>query len=373
MEKKSYIGHFRGLELLRFALSLIVIIYHYQHFFYPFVPIAKSDVYHFDQPFYQVLGFFYNYGYYAVQVFWLISGIIFFKIYQQKINDNKVDFKSFAVNRFSRLYPLHFLMLMSVVALQFLFQSRYGNFFVYNNNGLKEFFQNLLFVQTWGHNKFSFNGPTWSVSIEILVYIVFFVIAKSGFLSSKKSLLLTIIFFVIVKKWQLVFLNDDLTTCFYFFFCGCGFIYLYEKVRDHTKVVIASILLMCIALYIVLHPPGSLGNILDKVTGYLDINLLLISMIAVVAFLFVFSHGIFDRINNKVFQFFGDMTYSTYLIHFPLQMIFFLLLKPANYQLFLDPKIFLLYMLTVIILGRLVFIYVEVPLQAWLRNKFQSK
>jgi hypothetical protein len=35
--KSKYIDDFKGLEPLRFILSISVIIWHYQHFFYPFV------------------------------------------------------------------------------------------------------------------------------------------------------------------------------------------------------------------------------------------------------------------------------------------------------------------------------------------------
>jgi len=75
----------------------------------------------------------------------------------------------------SRLYPLHFLTLMFVLLLQFFYE-----FFLdlQMNQGYNDFYHfilNLFFVSSWGLEEGnSYNLPIWSVSKEIIAYLVFF-------------------------------------------------------------------------------------------------------------------------------------------------------------------------------------------------------
>jgi peptidoglycan/LPS O-acetylase OafA/YrhL len=360
--KAKYIDDFKGLELLRFILSIAVIVWHYQHFFYPFVKDENRLNYFAKQPFFNELSFIYSYGLYAVHIFWFISGIIFLKIYETRISQNKILFKSFLLNRFSRLYPLHFATLLIVLILQILYSQHTHTYFVYPNNGVRDFFENLLFIQSWGLNKFSFNGPTW------IVYLVFFLLAASGLLNTLKSLLITCLAFTVLKKWELVFINDDILTCFYFFFYGCLFIKIYEKLLVNSMRKIFTILFLALSLLLIGQLPGFLVPIYQKVAGYLDIEILISTVVIIMLFLTIFNSDIFRKVPNRFFQFFGDMTYSTYLIHFPLQLAIYILIRPENYQLFLSKNFFIAYLLTVILLGRLIYCYFELPLQNIIRT-----
>src|SRR3982074_3960077 len=94
-----------GIELLRFASSLAVLVFHYQHFSYiGAVPVGFVVS---QQPFYQLFSLFYNYGFYGVQVFWCISGFIFFWKYGRLIAEARLGGYAFFILRLSRLYPLH--------------------------------------------------------------------------------------------------------------------------------------------------------------------------------------------------------------------------------------------------------------------------
>lgn len=373
VKSKNYINDFRGLEILRFLLSIAVIVWHYQHFFYPFVPFSKREIFLERQPFFEYLSLFYLDGLYAVHIFWFISGIIFYRIYHEKINDRRTGFWSYAINRFSRLYPLHFLMLILVLVLQQVYLKTNGTFFIYQENSIKTFFQNLLFVQSWGLNKFSYNGPTWSVSIEILVYLVFFLLAYSSFLKPMRSLTITFICFAIIQKWELIFISTDIINCFYYFFAGCLFIKIYELIKENNKAIWMSFAVLLAAYVFTLKTPGALKSIYDKMTGRLDIDILLFSILIVLLFIHIFRHRVFDRIPNRYFQFFGDMTYSTYLVHFPVQLAIYLTLKPSGYDIFFSPGFFILYMLSVMGLGRLIYRYFELPVQGILRDKFSDR
>jgi peptidoglycan/LPS O-acetylase OafA/YrhL len=93
-----------GLELLRLASAMAVLVYHYNHF--PKIPaavaIARNNI-----PFYEWLWPLYDYGQFGVQFFWGISGYIFFWKYGEAIHARAISAKHFFWLRFSRLYPLH--------------------------------------------------------------------------------------------------------------------------------------------------------------------------------------------------------------------------------------------------------------------------
>lgn len=370
--KKIYFNDLRGLDLLRFILSISVIIWHYQHFFYPFVSFQQRGLFLEKQPFFSFLEVFYTKGYYAVQTFWLISGVIFYKVYQERISSGQITFFNFFFNRFSRLYPLHLLTLVVVVILQYLYANRYGNYFIYEKNTIQSFIQNLLFVQAWGDNRHSFNGPTWSVSIEILVYFVFFAVCASKLISSNKGLAGTFLFFLLIKKWQLLFTGDDAASSLYLFFAGCILVKIFERFKQRTPPQMAVLFLLFFSWYLTQHIPAALQPLYAKVTGYLDPDLLTFSCLAVWAFITIFNLSFFRPMSNSFFRFFGDMTYSTYLSHFPVQLLLYLVVEPTSYSAFFSPAIFLIYLLSVFLIGRLVFIYFELPVQNWLRESFDK-
>jgi len=121
-----------GLEIIRFLSSLSVLVWHYQHF--SMIAHKPVDFIKKQQPFYGVLRLFYEYGYHGVQVFWCISGFIFFWKYRGLISSRAISWKQFFMLRFSRLYPLHFVTLLLVMVLQFIYFSHTHYFFVYPYN-----------------------------------------------------------------------------------------------------------------------------------------------------------------------------------------------------------------------------------------------
>ena len=149
-----------GLELLRFMSALAILIWHYQHF--AMLPNTHSFEPQ-QQPFYNYLSFFYLNGAKAVYLFWLLSGYIFFYNYYKEIQTYKVTTYAFFIDRFSRLYPLHFVTLLALLFLQFSFFLNQQEYFIYQNNDVYHFLLNLFFMNYWGFEKgYSFNGPVWS-------------------------------------------------------------------------------------------------------------------------------------------------------------------------------------------------------------------
>jgi peptidoglycan/LPS O-acetylase OafA/YrhL len=169
-----YIDSLRGIASLAVA-----VFFHYRHFSSLFQPGGAPPR---SAPFYTLLRPLYNYGYLAVDVFFILSGFIFCHVYAESIRSRRVTAWKFFVHRFSRLYPLHFATLCVTGVLVYAFRHQTGRFPVYQYNGLQDFVLNVLFLQSGVLDRgMSFNGPSWSLSIEALLYFCFFVWAcRSG-------------------------------------------------------------------------------------------------------------------------------------------------------------------------------------------------
>lgn len=166
-----------SLDSARGLAALAVVLWHWQHFFFNGAVSGAFDRQ--SQPFYSLLFPFYEKGWLAVDFFFSLSGFIFFWLYTQIIKQRKVSTHDFFILRLSRLYPLHLATLLLVAGLQWLNMHNSGGYFVYQLNDIYHFTLNLFFASAWGLEKgFSFNAPIWSVSVEVLLYAIFFCIAR---------------------------------------------------------------------------------------------------------------------------------------------------------------------------------------------------
>src|SRR5205085_1661265 len=121
-------------------------LWHYQHFAPSLYPYAAP------------LALFYREGWRLVDLFFCLSGFVFFMNYESTINEGRISFKRFMLLRISRLYPLHLFTLILVTALQGVLFARTGAFRLYAENDLAHFIINLFMLQSeWLDGGFSFN------------------------------------------------------------------------------------------------------------------------------------------------------------------------------------------------------------------------
>src|SRR5258705_313772 len=106
-----------GIELMRFGCAFAVLMTHYSAFsLYGIYDESIFAAARPTMPLYAILFPFYEFGPWAVQMFWLISGFIFYRQYADVIG--KITLREFMIRRFSRLYPLHFTTLVLVALTQ---------------------------------------------------------------------------------------------------------------------------------------------------------------------------------------------------------------------------------------------------------------
>lgn len=348
-----------GLELIRFVSALGVLFWHYQQFTY--TADRPVDFIRDHQPFYGVFSFLYDHGALGVPVFWAISGFIFFWKYADAIAAGLVGKWQFFVLRFSRLYPLHVVTLLLVAALQHTYFQSAGVYFVYQDNTVPQFLLQLFMATSWapGTNVASFNGPIWSVSAEVLVYVLFFMCVR--LVGPRFVVPLTI--FALAIGLKLLQIRFQVLDCAAFFYlgllcaqwCRTGFVQQHRMLfgwlsagllglawlgltfgpsvaSPHFPVAVTAILLPA-ALYLcaeILHPP---------------------------------------RIFERYIAFAGNLTYSSYLVHFPVVLGMVLLMDASGRRVHYESaSLFVAYIGITMGLAALVYRYFEVPAQHYLRS-----
>lgn len=345
-----------NIDLLRGLATIAILVWHYQHFYYPKAGMRLAGWSPDQQPMFTSLEWLYLNGDWAVRFFWILSGFIFFHVYAQR---RGISVREFFVNRFSRLYPLHFITLCLVAMLQIFSLTIFNIFQIYTENNPYHFFLNLIFASHWGFQSgFSFNAPIWSVSVEVLAYAVFFC-----YLKGVGASLLSSVAWLLCSLFYLKFNHGAITECIAFFSLGGCVHELCEVVRKRL---------------------GTLGNavfstvLLISVSAFLarDENL---SMARVHWLLFptlIWFASALDGINvsaGRVGATFGHLTYASYLIHIPVQIIILITLdgmigsrSAVNSPLFLFG-----FVGSVLALAWLTYIYVERPAQSYFRRILQ--
>src|SRR5208337_591526 len=157
-------------------------------------------------------------------MFWTISGFILFIRYSEGISHYRVTFQSFAIRRLSRLYPLYITTFFLVLVLQSIYLLGHEAPFIYQKNDCLNLGTQLFMASNWfDWQPYSFNGPIWSVSAEILIYLTFYVVIRALGSSFKVACAGGFAFLLLnrLDHWhlfQLPFLSPSVIACGLYFF-----------------------------------------------------------------------------------------------------------------------------------------------------------
>ncbi|HVW20907.1 MAG TPA: acyltransferase [Opitutaceae bacterium] len=351
-----------SLELIRFGAAFTVLIAHYFHFYmrgYGYEGYAFEH-----QPLFGLLEPFYRYGTRAVEVFWILSGFIFFHQYAEVIQERSVSGGKFFWLRFSRLYPLHFVTLIAVALLQWAYRAKYGVFFIVELNDLRHFVLNLLFASYWGfQHGFSFNTPAWSVSVEVLVYFLFFVVTRRLGAS-----LVTVLLCLGASAGLNFYLGSEpvINRCAFYFYAGglSWLAYRQFAVRPwpwRAGATMAGLVLVatCARHFSATH----------------DVDFALNFEVPAVIFLFALHSRLLGRRISAAADALGNLTYASYLIHFPLQIAFMLAagMLGLNSGFANSPAFLAGYLIGVFGLSHFVYSRFELPVQNALRARLTAR
>ncbi|MCI5077750.1 acyltransferase [Oricola sp.] len=289
---------FHWLDFLRFMAAVSVVLHHYYFFYFDglAIPMSKEEmVARFPSP---LLGFFFHHGKDAVLFFWVLSGFVFAHTYFQR----PADGPSFAIARFARLYPLHFATLIAMLVLQVASTQLTGSAQVVGNNDARHFVLQLFLVSAWGLQAGeSFNAPIWSVSAEVGVYLVFYLMHRHRLFQTVAGQALALLTAIAASQW---IGSGVILACAAFFFAG-SLAYLLVRDRRPADFVIAAVL------------AGAALAFPNALTLFGERQTLLVPAFALV----VLSCAWLDIIGlpgGRAAGHLGDFTYSVYLLHLPM-------------------------------------------------------
>lgn len=372
-------ARFHSLDVIRGLAALTVVVWHWQHFLLGGVgaEVFRQG----DQPFYSQLTLFYHWGWLAVDFFFSLSGFVFFWLYGQSVGEHWVDGVSFSVARFSRLYPLHLATFGAVMAGQALYRAQNGTFFIYSFNDGYHALLNVFMASGWGLEKGpSYNGPIWSVSIEVLLYLMFFLLCRWR---SGRPIMLGVL---VVSGLCLLHVLPALGRGMVSFFAG-GLAYAaYTSLRRTTStyrwVPCIAVLIWMAVLFDFC--TGQLSSGLESVAerflprhmlATLDLfeKMKLQGIVIVLFPLTIVSLALVETWRGTLGRrvaFIGHLSYSSYLLHFPLQLAFVLAAGTlgVSRDFFYTRESFLLFVAVLIPLCFASYRWLELPAQRVLRR-----
>lgn len=344
-------ARFYLLDGTRAFAALVILLYHYQHFFIPIDgrrPVAPWS----RGPLDGMLGEIVSQGFLAVPIFWMISGFVFSRAYLPA----PTGAASFARNRFARLYPLHLLTLLAVAGLQLLCIAQFGQSQIFRNTDLYHFGLHLAFAARWGfEHGHAFNGPIWSVSVEVLIYAAFWVFHRR--LHSFGVILpLLAATGLGVLLWHVS--QNQIAQCGYFFFLGSALYLAYTALRQAGWPVAA----LGLALLAGAVPALAWGSAMQF--RYLGVPAAFGGFLLLLAML----ESYVPKRAHKPLGALGDSSYGLYLWHVPVQLCLFLALG-AGIAAAAESWAFLAtYLAIVIVVAWAGYVGFERPMREWLRR-----
>ena len=352
-------GKLLGLEALRFVAAFAVLIWHYQHF--AMATTLSPAFVRSEQPFYAFLWPFYEHGAYGVDLFWCISGYIFFEKYGSLIPAGSVSGARFFLLRFSRLYPLHVGTLLLVGMLQWIFLSVSGHYFVYEFNDLFHLVLQLFMASNWGLQRGdSFNGPIWSISVEVLVYLLFYLTMRVG--GARPWATLAVLGTAVA--WRYAHPAAPLATCVALFFAG-GIVAILTPALRHSshQRIVSSI--VCVSL--IVEPIVAFRHGVNLSFGFL------LTYLPLTVFLCSAELKTTPGVRALI-EFAGNLTYASYLLHFPLQLALVLAFICCGIPVPLySPWFVVSFIGLTFFLSALTYRYFELPAQQWIRRSGFSR
>lgn len=119
-----------------------------------------------------------RHGYCSTSLFFILSGFILTYLYVNAAGEVTVSWRTFLFARFSRLYPLHILLVLALVPVAMGFQRPDPTFFTIPISSTDYVVIGLLLsitlTQAWVPEfALSYNFPTWSLSAIVFCYVLF--------------------------------------------------------------------------------------------------------------------------------------------------------------------------------------------------------
>ena len=337
---------FYEIDLLRFLAALAVVLYHYT--FRGFAEGGYSPVE------YLVLGEVFKYGFYGVQLFFIISGFVIL------MTASKRDAPNFVISRITRLYPA-FWVCVSLTAAFILWKG--GEVF---QIGLVQYLLNLTMISGFAGVE-AVDGVYWTLLVEIKFYALIFVLLVFGQIKRIEWFLvfwLALTAFSIVVPLPKIITFLFLTDWSSFFIAGALF---YLVRQNGLNLMRSAMLIVSLALSLW----QNLSEIKHLAVVYKsDFSPYVSSAVILVCFavFLMISLGRTKGLSSQKLIKLGVLTYPLYLIHQNIGFMMFQEFGDSVNRYVLLAALVLIMLLASWLIHRLV----EQPLGLWMNIKLKQ-
>jgi peptidoglycan/LPS O-acetylase OafA/YrhL len=271
-----------------------------------------------------------------VDLFFVLSGFVLTMVYRDEIKSPD-QLRRFLTLRLFRIYPLHLAVLLLLLAIETVKVVMVTAGLIVPSNppfaasrSLTSFFGHLLLLQGTGAVSPSWNPPSWSIGCEAVAYVLFGLATICGFTKRRFFAILAVMLsiscysIVLYLSGTLAVMFDfGLLRCIAGFFLGCAVATVVQS--DAVASALNSIgshlmSTVTVALF------GVGAVILSTVDGYDEV--VIIPVFALLVGLLQCDRGIVARVlQSRPFAFLGLVSYSLYMINYPIFMMLDSVLK----------------------------------------------
>jgi peptidoglycan/LPS O-acetylase OafA/YrhL len=343
------------LDALRGLAALgVAVVFHYVHFggdgaTYPHAQNA-------------IFAWLYANGWLLVDLFFLLSGVIITYRYFEPLAEGRINGREFFILRASRLYPLHLVTVAACAAIEWTLLVLHQTPVVYGNADLYHFFLQVVYLHPVFGVGWAFNAPSWSVGAEMLAYLSFFFFASRH----PKSYLGACVGAVIVGlclqtvNW---YLARGLVG---FYFGSLGFLAMRACDRAGYGPRFGA---ACLAIFVGIVTLGTRLGYDAWIGAGAPVNCLVVFPPLIFASLRVKPLARILSIRPLVFL--GDIAYSIYLVHVPVQMLLLSLSRSSRIALpVTSPWFQAAYGAGIVAVATATRYGIEAPASRWLRRRF---
>jgi peptidoglycan/LPS O-acetylase OafA/YrhL len=345
--------------------------------------------------------------YLMVDLFFVLSGFMMCHMYGNLFEKGigKKDFWAYIKIRFARIYPLHLFMFLFVLVLFIALKIRGGQLqpYVLSAFDIKAIPAQLALVNAWGmHFQSTWNVSSWSVSVDLFLYLVFPLLMFFMYKYARAAKWTLIIFVAgsaifLMYYMQPIYeanmaksmgvqlpVNRPLNTIQ--FFTGwallrgaCSFIvgmlaYEVYKSGKYIKFFSSSILFLGLVLFFMVM---WIGDYMPDVISIFIFGIFIVNTANL-------KGRLKKMMNSRLWNYLGDRSYSIYMVHVPLMILFLVVSEAvlgAEYLAQMEKEMkahpnylqnwgtAILFLLVSVGLGALVYRYVENPARKYLRKR----
>lgn len=314
-------------------------------------------------------------------MFFIISGILFSKVYINRILNKQYTFNRFIGSRYQRIFPLVIVSSIIMYFLHLIYFNKFGYFFSGGNLKIIDLLFDLTIggTVTLGSTVGSVNSPIWYIGVLFLCYIIAYFLTLVY--KNKKSFLVFAIpifvgVFILKTNFNLFIFNFYVARGLCAFFIGVlignnKVLEYISSLPDNTKYLfrILTLTLLIILLAIAVYGDSSLF-----IGGYVDITLFYSFIFFPLLILSFYGVKLINDIGNtKLFRFLGNISFGIYIWNYPIMIIEVFLIKSNILNVNVcEWKFFILNFLAHIICATISYILIENKLSNLISQKLNK-